>query len=709
MEQWEHLGPLIRSGADLSHEVEKRHSELTKLLAPFDAVHLLGQLVLSEMPSDADTYVESEHPGAAHVIEFAAATLLARGTRAGKRAVAPAIDKNTLDPARTLLREMVFLEGLRRYRNAGALSDDPLGGAQGRAAMQHLVIRGPGWPWQECALLLDLFGAAHIATRLRAALGFDAATAVACVEAIPPLLARHISEHAQRAMAEGRDEALAWASETLTGWQSRTEPFRDRALTALWAMTHIGDAMLFTPEDLASEAGVDLAGAAAVVTALSSSFGQANDLFAGAERIRERPYIDVGGRFFCTVPGNDLWALRRLFESALKTGEQYSRHRGRWLERRAGEMLAGALRPDEIHFSAKLVSPDGGGEVGEIDALMRFDDTVIAVEAKGAMMKPGARRGGRSLIDHLSNLTKAAQQGSLALRSLTGQAPVELRTEKGEPLELGQAIREVHPVVVTLEDLSAVAPVIWQVAGTAVLPEDVTIPWVVTLHELAHVCATVEWPQQLVHFLRRRSELNDRADRVATDELDWWMLYLDTSLYFEDEPQRDAPRRYLSLTDPLDAWMLFDHGDRSTPAKKPRQRLDQHTKRLFDTLATERPPGWIAAGCSFLDISGDSRKRVLRDMRAARRKALQRGMVQRGTRGSEDVPGGLLLCWVVVPDEGANVLRAHLEEYVAERFEAHGIQRVLGLGITTSTARPYDALLVAEQSLWNPPRSTERG
>jgi hypothetical protein len=63
-------------------------------------------------------------------------------------------------------------------------------------------------------------------------------------------------------------------------------------------------------------------------------------------------------------------------------------------------------------------------------------------------------------------------------------------------------------------------------------------------------------------------------------------------------------------------------------------------------------------------------------------------MVQRGTLGLEDVPGGLLLRWVVVPDEGANGSSAHREEYVAERFDEHGTQRVLGLEITTSTARP---------------------
>jgi hypothetical protein len=101
-------------------------------------------------------------------------------------------------------------------------------------------------------------------------------------------------------------------------------------------------------------------------------------------------------------------------------------------------------------------------------------------------------------------------------------------------------------------------------------------------------------------------------------------------------------------------------------------------------------------------VSADSRERVHREMRDGRKRSLQRGKVQRGTLGFHGVPGGLLLTWVIVPDDGATVLRSHLEEYVAERLQEHGLQRVLGLGITASTTRPYDALLVCERSLWAP-------
>jgi hypothetical protein len=340
---------------------------------------------------------------------------------------------------------------------------------------------------------------------------------------------------------------------------------------------------------------------------------------------------------------------------------------------------------------------DGGQQLGEIDVLVRLGDTALVIEAKGASLRPGARRGGESLVDHLKkHLGKAASQGTLALRALRGEIDVELHDESGTPLML-RDIREVHPIVVTLEDHSAVSPTLWQIAGTEVLPNGVSIPLVLSVYELEHLARLVEWPPQFVHYLRRRSLLNDRGDRLATEELDWWMLYLRTSLYFEHEPDRPV-RRYVSQTDALDAWTLYEQGIRKRPAAKPRQRLDDKTRRFLTALTTERPPGWVAAGCSLLDVSDESRRDLHAKMRAARRAARSRGKVQRGTKGFVEVPGDLLICWVVVPDSGADLLSEHLARYVEERLTEWGLQRVLGVGITVSSQRPYDSLMVLEQT-----------
>jgi hypothetical protein len=207
----------------------------------------------------------------------------------------------------------------------------------------------------------------------------------------------------------------------------------------------------------------------------------------------------------------------------------------------------------------------------------------------------------------------------------------------------------VHPILVTLDDLSSVAPTVWEIAGSTILPAGVRAPWIITLHELELVCATVESPIQLAHFLSARSRMNQLGGRVASEELDWWMLYLKQGLYFEHESQPGRVR-YLSQTDDLDAWILFEHGERERPAPKPRQRLDDTTRRVLATLAGERPPGWVPAGCMLLSAGTDSRKEIWRDLAAARRRARRKQLVQRHTYGYLDEPEPMLICSVVVPD-----------------------------------------------------------
>jgi hypothetical protein len=257
---------------------------------------------------------------------------------------------------------------------------------------------------------------------------------------------------------------------------------------------------------------------------------------------------------------------------------------------------------------------------------------------------------------------------------------------------------EVHPVVVTLDDLSAVAPMLWELAGTSVLPPEVTIPWVVTWYQLDLVCDLVQWPAQFVHFLRRRSRMNEIGRLHAADELDWWMLYLNQGLYFEKDKnlRRKQQVRYLSQTDELDAWVLWNQGIRTTQAPKPRQGLDPDTESLLGFLTEVRPPGWISAGCALLDMSGETRDEFHKRVAAARQRAATRGSVQRGTLVFGDTTPPFMLFWLVAPDEGRAALQDLLRDLVNQRLEEHGVQRVVAFALTVSSPRPFDALLVLE-------------
>ena len=428
----EKLLPELQPGADLDLAVQKRRDELRSLMEPYDAVHLLGQVSRGEMPLDADTYSESEHPGRSYVVELTAAELLTRAGRAGTREHTPSIGSHPLREIRSLTHEAVLLESFRRYRSAGAFAS-PEGAARGRAAMQNLMLRNPGWPWQEHTVLRSLFGQPRFSDVLKRGLGFDAEDAIRCAEAPRSLLPRLMHEHMETAgaPAEAFDErhpGFAWASEALGGWQETPAEEQAIFMPVVWALNTVGDSMLLTPAALAEAADVEESAAASYLDALSQRFGQASDedWFAAAERVRYQPYVRVtDDTYMLTVPGNEVWALRGLLETPLKQNEAYIIHRGRWLEERAGELLADAVSPDEQHPSVDFTFEDDEGNSvnGEIDQLLRCGDTVLAVEAKSATLRPGARRGGDALISHLrENVTKAATVCIARRVSLAGRS-----------------------------------------------------------------------------------------------------------------------------------------------------------------------------------------------------------------------------------------------------------------------------------------------
>jgi hypothetical protein len=685
----------LGDGSDLDVEIARRRDRLAEVMAPHDAVELLGQLGLSMWFIDPDTYSESEHPGLAYVVEMVVAQLLRREGRSGTEGVT-AIDANVLEPVRELTAEATLLESLRRQVNAGFWSG-PEGAARGRAAAHHLYMRSPGWWWQEHDVLRGLFDEERFATKLRAALGFDAEAAIRISEAAPHLVRDRVVAHMDAARDGSNDfapghPAYDWADRLFDGSWKKDPVNAARFMPGVWAMMTVGEASQFTVADLASKSGVDEAVVAAYLEQMSVAFGQPDeDWFALAETVKARPYVRVAAdTYLLTVPGADLWSVRPAFETILKSDSGYLSHRAGWLERRTAQTLRPALAADETHLSVRFHEGDCQGE---IDVLMRCGATAVIVEAKSAALRPSARRGGGALLDHLrKNLTKATEQGAAARRALVDRLP--LFDPRGDSVQLAEKIRETHTVMVTLDDLSAVATVVWELQGTRTMPEGFRAPWMVTLNELEHVAATTRWPVQLIHFLRRRARLNELGRFVAGDELDWWMHHMMYGLYFEEEQGKERVR-FTSLTDPLDAWVLFDKGIRSDPAPKPELQVPSRSAEFLDCLCSERPPGWVSAGCALLDASTDSQLEFWDAIDRLREDARSRGKVQRVALEFIE-PTPLLFCAVVAPDEARPTLLASLQAKVMESLDQFGAQRVLALGSVVSSGRAFDALTVID-------------
>jgi hypothetical protein len=116
------------------------------------------------------------------------------------------------------------------------------------------------------------------------------------------------------------------------------------------------------------------------------------------------------------------------------------------------------------------------------------------------------------------------------------------------------------------------------------MPDGVTLPWVVTLHELEQVCDLIDWPVQLIHFLRRRSRLNQLGGLTASDELDRRMHYPMYAWYFKD---RDPSIRQ---REPVAARRARERG--AAPLDEPRHANPRvpgpHLRRAPERMGARR-------------------------------------------------------------------------------------------------------------------------
>jgi hypothetical protein len=709
----------IQTPADLAAAIEKRIAAVEEASQDYDALHVLANFCFANLPAHPDAYVESEEEGSASQVELLAAIFLRRKSRkgAGKRLLP--IGKEILDAVRQPLQELLGLLTFDGFSSAlkGAKSLEEAG-VRARSATHSLHLHAPGFHWQQKAAIKALFSEEKTAEALKDRLGFDAESGLACTEALEKLINKHFAakgEQSRSAAQEAREgtnnDAVKWVRKMFG------EHLSDEQVVALvataWTFHDWGDVLAFDASEIAEQSGVTEEEARHYLEAFSIGFGEVDArLRTGAEEVRLHPFIPIeNGRYQLSFPGNALWALQPFFESTLKkiggrTWQRYQAQRASWVEKRAAELLQEVLRPDLVALGTRYSIEQPEAAEGEIDVLLRLGDTLLILEAKGATV--GGRRGGQRLIDQLQKvLTKAATQASAAKQALDTGDNVRLYKSNGQPLDLGiDQAREIHPLVVTLDDLSVVAPNLWELEGSRLLPEGVATPWVVNLHELELICGLVEHPTQFVHFLRRRSRLNQLGDRVASDELDWWMLYLQNSLYMEEEGKLDHQVRYASLTDPLDAYYFYLHGERTEPAPKPAQAIETQLEEVLNFLDEHRPPGFVAAACDLLDISSQSRESFFEEMQEKREVAAKRDRVQRGTLGfTEGMPGGMILGFVTVPDGHGPELPIYLRQFAEERLAEHKPERLLVLGVETSSPRPLDALVVVEPRVWRLPQA----
>lgn len=282
-----------------------------------------------------------------------------------------------------------------------------------------------------------------------------------------------------------------------------------------------------------------------------------------------------------------------LEEELVQPPSSYGHHRGRAVEELTVELARRLLPNASLYPGLRYTLPDGAR--GEADLLVLTGDVAIIFEVKsGTVIRPGVAANRQAFRRRITqNIAKASAQVE-QLRNLIETEHI-IRAEKGEPLDLA-AVKEVHTVIVTLDELLDLATEFSNFYDTDLLGKNDQLPWVTSIGDLRLITELTDEPSEFLVYLRRRRDPLIARKYKTTDEMDLFFAFRETGLWAEDETDASTPMPISSMTSPLDNWI---HG---LAERKPAIKATPLLKYARQ-VRLRQLPHWFEFGAAVLSLS----------------------------------------------------------------------------------------------------------
>jgi hypothetical protein len=386
--------------------------------------------------------------------------------------------------------------------------------------------------------------------------------------------------------------------------------------------------LVTSPAEIAHMSGITEDDARTVLKQFSTGFGQArlpHDRLQRIEALRLRPLVEWPDDAFALFLGDEfLFAVQPNIESALRVEAEawnvYQRARSSYLEERTFELFTKIFPGAQAERSLKYTFDDGQGEQEfELDLFVRWGNLVILSEQKAGGLPTFARGGGEGLRVVLERLIGAAHGQALRARRYLASTP-EAHFHRGrDDIAIDTTnIEDTLLVTTTLEELQGFPAQLREVHDLGLLAAD-EYPWAVALGDLEAIAELIEWPAELVHYLRRRVPLN-AAPVAILDELDLFGCYLQVGLepgFLLDKADAIQIGNFASVLDPY-FWVRYADflGLPAGTVKPYRMEMPAKLRRRLEALALAEPVASLAESIRLLDeatasLAAAARKRIL--------------------------------------------------------------------------------------------------
>ena len=705
---------------DMSNQVE----ELYAILHQYLPECVLGALWFSCTPkhvSESPSSQGQEDAIMAHVDYLATLYLRNRGSGT-EFAVLPHVVEDIRQRVEAIFRTTVWLWMAEDAARHGAKKADVSRDLRFMTLMNSLVVGYPGHFDHMKEMLLGI--EEEMAQDLARWLGWSIADAVAVGDAIIALIDKRMNAN----IARGSEEATKlWDAEWPRGsgvfarlvkriLPPHLRPWRRRYIYGLttWVQFLMQDITTFTVDQLAIAADVEKGRVAALMKAATLPWGACGEDYFRFPHptppILTYPCIEVdSGSFLVPVPTSFSWAIRGLVETTLKSLEAdgqascwkaYERARASFTEREAVRLLAKALPHAGAFHSLKYTWKKEGVTIqGELDGLLLIDDTALLVEVKAGALSPEARRGAPNrLREQLGELVgKAHEQALKAKEFLTSSPNVTFYLGRNELRVQSEKINEFVLVTVNLDPLS-MAVNLNQVVRLGVIG-GADLPWVVSYLDLVVIADAIEYPAQMIHYLKRRRRVSELGFVVAHDELDWFGHYLEEGLFFENLQQShadDSKKRTWSIvgfSKGLDAHYMHDERYASERPPIPRQPMPDPMKRTLRELEEAQYNGYLHLSLALLDLDWQTREEFFAQAEELVRRTREDGRGHDYTLVLDDGQSGITF----MSDSDRSGLRRALSGYCQLKKYQCRCSCWVGIGRLVDTDSWVDEAIVIKQ------------
>jgi len=379
----------------------------------------------------------------------------------------------------------------------------------------------------------------------------------------------------------------------------------------------LSDCFIFSVSSIASSLQIDENHINGFFSKLSLTFGdlaQENpEYFFLDNPIWAKPFIRVqDGSYFCMLPIIFTNFGFRIIEQLLKdakAGVDCSDRRSEFLENEITSLFKTAFP------QAKYI-PNFVWDEYETDLLLKFESTLIIVEAKsGSISIPALRGAPKRTRQHIKELIiePAKQSFRLEQKVLAAQSnPVENSSFiKQLPFDITD-IKNILRLSVTLEDFAGIQANLSLLKDDLIDPAFVPIPTIM-LADLIVIMDILQTPAEKIHYLLRRNELEHYQMKFYGSEIDILGLYIENGLNIAGVQDKEMGMLLMGMTEFIDEYYVAL--DNNIVRKKPKLKQTIWWHDILLRLETKRPQYWLDASIMLLNYPIDEQYKAERAFR----------------------------------------------------------------------------------------------